>query len=556
VGSLVLSLTLVPLLALKLLRRDLAHGDNRMVEWVKRRYEPVLRSAIAHPRRVIAVAVASLVLSFAVASQLGSEFLPELNEGTIWINLTLPPSVSPAEAQEQVRAVRRALHTVPEVRTVISKVGRPDDGTDPKIFNSAEIYVDFVPESEWRAGRTKDGLIAEMDAAVSAIPGMEPSFSQPIRDNVLESISQVDGQIVIKVRGEDLDRINAEAAQILERIAPVKGVARSFIDRAGSLPQYVIDIDRAAAARYGVNVGDIQDLVETALAGKATSELWEGEKHFSVVVRLRDGERDPANLPNLLVATPGGAQVPLAKLARFRAVSGAMNIARENGRRVVSIGVFIRDRDMGSVVKDMQEAVAGGVKLAEGDEVTWSGEFENQERAMKRLSWIVPLSIGLIFLLLFDAFSSVKSAFLIIANIPFAMVGGIVALWATQIPLSVSAAIGFIALFGQAVLNGVVMVTYFNQLRAEGRGVEEAVVEGSLVRLRTVLMTALLAMLGLLPMALSHAIGAETQRPLAVVVIGGLISATLLTLFVLPALYKAVYVRELRLTRRQVKIAE
>jgi cobalt-zinc-cadmium resistance protein CzcA len=556
VGSLVLSLTLVPLLALMLLRKDIAHGDNRMVEWVKRRYEPVLRSAIAHPKRVIAVAVAALALSFGVASQLGSEFLPELNEGTIWINLTLPPSVSPAEAQEQVRGVRRALHTVPEVRTVISKVGRPDDGTDPKIFNSAEIYVDFVPESEWRAGRTKDALIAEMDAAVSAIPGMEPSFSQPIRDNVLESISQVDGQIVIKVRGEDLDRINAEAAQILERIAPVKGVARSFIDRAGSLPQYVIDIDRAAAARYGVNVGDIQDLVETALAGKATSELWEGEKHFSVVVRLRDGERDPANLPNLLVATPGGAQVPLAKLARFRAVSGAMNIARENGRRVVSIGVFIRDRDMGSVVKDMQAAVAGGVKLAEGDEVTWSGEFENQERAMKRLSWIVPLSIGLIFLLLFDAFSSVKSAFLIIANIPFAMVGGIVALWLTQIPLSVSAAIGFIALFGQAVLNGVVMVTYFNQLRVEGRGVEEAVVEGSLVRLRTVLMTALLAMLGLLPMALSHAIGAETQRPLAVVVIGGLISATLLTLFVLPALYKAVYVRELRLTRRQVKIAE
>ena len=556
VGSLILSLTLVPLLAFKLLRKDIAHGDNRMVEWVKRRYEPLLRGAIAHPKRVIAIAVASLAVALAVATQLGSEFLPELNEGTIWVNLTLPPSVSPGEAQEQVRGVRRALHTVPEVRTVISKVGRPDDGTDPKIFNSAEIYVDFIPESEWRAGKAKDDLIREMDAAVSAIPGMEPSFSQPIRDNVLESISQVDGQIVIKVRGEDLDRINAEAGQILERISPVKGVVRSFIDRAGSLPQYVIDIDRPAAARYGVNVGDIQDLVETALAGKATSELWEGEKHFSVVVRLKAGERDPANLPNLLVATPGGAQVPLAKLARFRAVSGAMNIARENGRRVVSIGVFIRDRDMGSVVKDMQAAVERGVKLAEGDEVTWSGEFENQERAMKRLSWIVPLSIGLIFLLLFDAFSSVKSAFLIIANIPFAMVGGILALWVMQIPLSVSAAIGFIALFGQAVLNGVVMVTYFNQLRAEGRGLQEAVVEGSLVRLRTVLMTALLAMLGLLPMALSHAIGAETQRPLAVVVIGGLISATLLTLFVLPSLYKAAYIRELRLTRKQVREAE
>jgi cobalt-zinc-cadmium resistance protein CzcA len=239
--------------------------------------------------------------------------------------------------------------------------------------------------------------------------------------------------------------------------------------------------------------------------------------------------------------------VPLSRLARFRAISGAMDIARENGRRVVSIGVFIRDRDMGSVVKDMQNRVASGLALAPGDEVTWSGEFENQERAMKRLSWIVPLSIALIFLLLFDAFSSVKGALLIVANIPFAMIGGILALFVTGIPLSVSAAIGFIALFGQAVLNGVVMVTYFNQLRDEGLPAREAVLQGSLVRLRTVLMTALLAMFGLLPMALSHAIGAETQRPLAVVVIGGLISATLLTLFVLPTLYRVAYDRKPRL---------
>jgi cobalt-zinc-cadmium resistance protein CzcA len=548
-GSLAISLTLVPLLCLTVLRRNIAHGDNRLVEWVKARYQPLLVRAIARPRLVAGIALACLAASLALATQLGSEFLPELNEGTTWVNLTLPPSVSPAEAQEQVRGVRRALHTVPEVRTVISKVGRPDDGTDPKIFNSAEFYVDFVPETQWRPGKAKEDLIRDMDAAVSALPGMEPSFSQPIRDNVLESISQIDGQIVIKVRGEDLERIQSEARDILDRIASVQGVARAFIDRAGSLPQYVIDIDRASAARYGINVGDIQDLVETALAGKATSELWEGERHFSVVVRLKPGEREATNLPNLLVAAPNGSQVPLAALARFRAVSGAMNIARENGRRVVSIGVFIRDRDMGSVVQDMQARVASRVQLAEGDEVTWSGEFENQERAMKRLSWIVPLSIGLIFLLLFDAFKSFKSALLIIANIPFAMIGGIVALFMTGIPLSVSAAIGFIALFGQAVLNGVVMVTYFNQLRAEGHDAAEAVRQGSLVRLRTVLMTTLLAMLGLLPMALSHAIGAETQRPLAVVVIGGLISATLLTLFVLPTLYRAAYANAQRPAR-------
>jgi heavy metal efflux system protein len=540
VGSLIFSLTLVPLLCAKFLKKDLAHGDNRLVEWIKARYEPLLRKAIARPQLIKGIAVAALVATFFLASQLGSEFLPELNEGTTWVNLTLPASVSPAEAQEQLRGVRTALHSVPEVNTVISKVGRPDDGTDPKVFNSSEIFVDFIPESKWRPGKNKDDFIREMDAAVSAIPGMEPSFSQPIRDNVLESISQVDGQIVIKLRGDDLDQINSDGAQILEHISTVPGVVRAFIDRQGSLPQYLIDFDRPAAARYGINVGDIQDLVETALAGKATSELWEGEKHFSVVVRLKPGERDLGDLPKLLVASPNGAQVPLSQVARFRSVSGAMNIARENGRRVVSIGVFIRDRDMGSVVKDMKERVKNDVKLFPGEEVSWSGEFENQERAMKRLSWIVPLSIALIFLLLFDAFKSFPSALLIIANIPFAMVGGIFALWITGIPLSVSAAIGFIALFGQAVLNGVVMVTYFNQLMQDGLPVQEAVVQGSLVRLRTVLMTALLAMLGLLPMALSHAIGAETQRPLAIVVIGGLISATILTLFVLPTLYCSV----------------
>jgi len=550
VGSLIVSLTLVPLLCVKLLNRRVPHGDNRLVEWLKARYEPWLRRAVAHPKRVLAIAVGALAVALALASQLGSEFLPELNEGTTWVNLMLPPSVSPGEAQDLMRDVRKALHSVPEVHTVISKVGRPDDGTDPKIFNSSEIFVDFKPESQWRSGLTKDDLVREMDDAVSQIPGMEPSFSQPIRDNVLESISQVDGQIVIKVRGDDLDQITAEARQVLEAISSVRGVARAFIDRDGSLPQYVIDIDRAAASRYGINVGDVQDLIETALAGKATSELWEGEKHFSVVVRLKPGEREIANLPGLLVASPDGAQVPLQNLARFRSSSGAQDIARENGRRVISVGVFIRDRDMGSVVKDMKQRVAASVKLGEGDEIGWSGEFENQERAMKRLSWIVPLSIALIFLLLFDAFGSFKSALLIIANIPFALIGGILALWVTGIPVSVSAAVGFIALFGQAVLNGVVMVTYFNQLVLEGMPPEEAVIVGSMVRLRTVLMTALLAMLGLLPMALSRAIGSETQRPLAIVVIGGLITATALTLFVLPALYRLAALEAARQERR------
>jgi cobalt-zinc-cadmium resistance protein CzcA len=290
-------------------------------------------------------------------------------------------------------------------------------------------------------------------------------------------------------------------------------------------------------ARYGLNVADIEDVIETVLGGKVATSVWEGEKRFGIVVRLKENQRALDDLPNILVTTPNGAYLPLSQVAKIRTIGGSMNISREDGRRVIAIGVFIRDRDMGSVVADMKTRVEKLGKLPPGYNMSWSGEFENQERAMSRLSVVVPLSVLLIFILLFDAFDSFKSALLIILNVPFAMIGGIFALLFTGIPLSVSAAIGFIALFGQSVLNGVVMVTYFNQLKRAGATPVEAVIKGSLVRLRTVLMTAMLAMFGLLPMALSHEIGSETQKPLAVVVIGGLITATLLTLIVLPTLY-------------------
>ena len=284
------------------------------------------------------------------------------------------------------------------------------------------------------------------------LPGIEPNFSQPVRDNILESISQIKGQIVIKVQSDSLEHNKKVADQILANVQSVKGVMRAFIDRDGELPQYVLEFDRAQAARYGINVADVQDLMESALAGKAATELWEGEKHFSVVVRLKPGERELPNLPNIFMQTADGAQVPLSQLVTFRAASGAMNISRENGQRTTSIGIFIHDRDMGSVVKDMQALVKKNVN-AEDVKISWSGEFENQERAMARLSIVVPLSVLLIFLLLFNAFQSFKSAALIISNIPFALIGGVFALFLTGIPLSVSAAIGFIALFGQAVLN-------------------------------------------------------------------------------------------------------
>jgi cobalt-zinc-cadmium resistance protein CzcA len=538
IGSLLFSLTLVPLLSLFFLGHTQAEEENVLVRMCKRAYRPVLRFALERRRLVLSGALLALAGSIALVPSLGTEFLPELNEGALWINIMLPPGISVSETARQLARIRATLRQFPEVVSVLSKAGRPEDGTDPKMINMAEFLVDVKPEAEWRRGLSKDRLIDQMNAALQTIPGIEPSFSQPIRDNVLESISQIDGQIVVKVFGEDVDVLRRVANDVVRTIAPIRGVARAFIDRAGQVPQLQIQIDRARAARYGLNVADVEDVIETALGGKTATELWEGERRFNVVVRLSEEERhDDAAIRNVLVDTPSGLRIPLAEVATVAVGSGSMNIARESGMRVAAIAVFIRDRDMGGIVSEMQQRVGAAVRLPPGYFVAWGGEFENQQRAMARLRLIVPISVLLIFVLLFNAFGAVKHAALILVNVPFALIGGILALYLTGIHLSVSAAIGFIALFGQAVLNGVVMVSCFNQLRRTGTGAYHAAFDGSLVRLRTVLMTTLLAMLGLMPMALSHSIGSEVQRPLAVVIIGGLFSAAALTLVVLPALY-------------------
>jgi cobalt-zinc-cadmium resistance protein CzcA len=537
VCSLIFSLTLVPLLCHALLKKNLPHEDNRLVRWCKSAYEPALGWALGHRRIVVGAAALALAASIAAVPRLGTEFLPELNEGSIWINVPLHPSVSVTEARNEMEKIRASIAHIPEINTIVYKAGRPEDGTDPKLTSMAEILVDLKPESEWKRKISKQGIVSEMETALDRLPGVQASFSQPIRDNILESISQIDGQIVVKVFGEDLGVLRDTATAVLGAISDVPGVARAMIDRQGELPQELIEIDRAQAARYGLNIVDIQDVIETALGGREATVIWEGEKKFSVVVRVPREQRSVTALRDILLTTPSGVFIPLAQVASFKTIGGSMNISRENGGRVIAIGVFIEGRDMGSVVSDMKQRVEKQVKLPEGYRMSWSGEFENQERAMTRLSVIVPISILLIFILLFDAFKSFKSATLILLNIPFALIGGIFALLITGIPLSVSAAIGFIALFGQAVLNGVVMVSHYNQLKNAGASPEHAVMQGSLTRLRTVLMTGLLAMFGLLPMALSHDIGSETQKPLAIVVIGGLISATLLTLIVLPTLY-------------------
>ena len=536
VASLLFSLTLVPLLCYFFMRKKVSHEENFVTRNCQRLYAPVLGWALVNRKLVFVFAVIALAVSLVSATRLGSEFLPELNEGTIWVNADMPASVSIDQARAYCRQMRQLISQTPEVGSVISKAGRPEDGTDPKPINMAETFVDLKPESEWRPGMTKDKIIDELHQRLSTLPGFDISFDQPIRDNVLESISQIDGQVVIKVFGDDSAALRDKAEDFVKAISKIPGVETANVDRAGRVPQALIEIDRAQAARFGLNIGDIEDVIETGLGGKAATELWEGEKHFSVMVRLPEADRSLANLKKILVDTPDGLHIPLEQVAHFRETSGSMNISREDGTRLSAVSVFIKGRDMGSTVADMQKAI-DKIALPHGWFVTWSGEFENQQRAMKRLSIIVPISTFLIFVLLFNAFKSIKSALLILLNVPFALIGGIFALLILGIPLSVSAAIGFIALFGQAVLNGVVMVSCFNQLTEEGATPLEAVQRGAAIRLRTVLMTALLAMLGLLPMALSHGIGSETQRPLAIVIIGGLVSATLLTLIVLPVLY-------------------
>ena len=562
VGSLIFSLTLVPLLCYFFLRRNLPETENWLLRNCKLVYHRLLIMALHSRKIVIVSAVVALVFSLVLASRLGTEFLPELNEGALWINITLPPGISVSEATRECARIRAAVRRFPEVNSVISKAGRPEDGTDPKAINMAEFLVDLKPASTWTRKITKEQLITQIERALNDIPGIEPSFSQPIRDNILESISQIDGQIVVKVFGPETAAVQNKAREVLATISGVRGVARAFIDRVGEVPQLQIDINRQRAARYGLNVSDIQDVIETAIGGKSATEIWEGEKRFQVVTRLGEEARNNMGaIRNVLIDTPAGLRVRLDQVATINVQGGSLNISRESGMRVAAVSVFIRGRDMGSVVEDMQQRVKAKVTFPPGYFVAWSGEFENQQRAMARLRLVVPLSVFLIFILLFNAFNSVKSALLILLNVPFALIGGILALFVTGIPLSVSAAIGFIALFGQAVLNGVVMVSYFNQLRdsdahafqtvvgdakvklmpvtpgAQKSRLFDAVVVGSLLRLRTVLMTALLAMLGLLPMALSHGIGSEVQKPLAVVIIGGLLSATLLTLIVLPTLY-------------------
>jgi cobalt-zinc-cadmium resistance protein CzcA len=538
-GAILLTLTLVPaLLSYALKRGNLTEKHSRWMEATTERYMALLEWSQLHRRVVVLVSVLALAVAVLLAPRLGSEFLPKLDEGNIWLTITLAPSTSIDKTEEVARFVRDVLHAYPEVNNVVTHIGRPDDGTDPKGPNNIEIMADLMPLDASRFP-TKEALIADMTAKLKVIPGLPTNFSQVIQDNVEEAISGVKGEISVKIAGPDLDLLEDKSEQVANVLRGIRGATDVAAIKVGGLTEVDIVIDRARLARYGMSVADVAQTIQTALAGTVVNVFYEGDRRFDVTVRLdkpfRDAIDDIAALP---VSLPNGGTIPLDAVANVEVKQGAARISREQGGRNVAIKANLLGRDQGSFVAEAMAKVRARVKLPPGYTMTWGGQFENQQRALQRLKIIVPLSVLGIFVLLFWAFRSILKAVLVLLMVPFVLIGGLAGLALADLHLSISAAVGFIAVAGISVQNGVIMVEQFMEIIEEqGKSLAVAVMEGARLRLRPILMTALMAGLGLLPAALSQGIGSETQRPFAVVIVGGMVSATLFTLVLLPLLF-------------------
>jgi cobalt-zinc-cadmium resistance protein CzcA len=540
-GAVLLTFTLVPtLLSFPLDRRAIVEKHKPWLDWLQLRYRQLLSRAMARGRITLWLAAVPVAVALALAPRLGSEFLPKLDEGNIWLTVTLPTSAALETTKQVEREVRARLLAYPEVAHVITQVGRPDDGSDPKGPNNLEILVDLKPHQQWRFG-DKDALVADMANKLDVIPGITTNFSQVIQDNIEESMSGFRGEIVAKISGNNLDLLEDKANQVAAVIKGIRGATDVDSTHIGGQTEVVVTPDRARLARYGIAISDVNTAVNEALSGTAVTSFFDQDKRFDVVLRTRENERDSVDaIGNLQLAIPGSqvgngvATIPLSDLARIEVRQGASRILREAGGRSVIVKVNLLGRDQGSFVAEAQRIVAEQVKLPPGYELTWGGQFENSQRAAKRLMVIVPLTALLIFSLLFWAFRSVRLASLVLAMVPFTLVGGVAALGLAGLHLSVSAAVGFIAVAGISVQNGVILVEEVVRRMRDGTRMTAAIIDGAAMRLRPILMTALMAGLGLLPAALSHGIGSETQRPFACVIVGGIVSGTLFTLLVLP----------------------
>lgn len=538
IGALILTLTLIPALASLFLSGKTREGHNPIMTFFERLYRPVLTWAMRSRALLVAGAVGLVAISGFVFTTLGSEFIPQLDEGSALIQPVRVRTVGAEETLRLVTAMERKLNEVPEVTTVFSRSGTPEVATDPMPLSLTDSYIMLKPRDQWRKGLTKEKLIEEMEAKANEVPGQGYGFSQPIQMRFAELVSGVKADVAVKVFGEDLDELKKVAEKVAASLRAIPGAADVAVEQVDDIPVLQIDVDRDAIARQGINVDDVQSLVSTALGRAPVGQIVEGDKRFSLVVRFPD---DVANsvegIASLPIPTPDGGQVPLGSLAKIANRPAPAQISRESGKRRVVVQLNVRGRDLGSFVEEAEKVVARDVKPPEGTYLVWGGQFENLQRASARLTIVVPVALALIFLLLFTTFSSLRQAVLIFTGVPLAVTGGILALAMRSLPFSIAAGVGFIALSGVAVLNGVVMVSAINRLREKGMSVREAARAGAIERLRPVLMTALVAALGFIPMALNTGIGAEVQRPLATVVIGGIVSATTLTLVVLPTLY-------------------
>lgn len=548
-GSLVLSLTAIPVLASLVLRLDTAKHREDWFERLRVLYVHHLAAQMDRRLRTIGVATLAVVVALGSIPLLGTEFMPKLDEGSILIETRKLPSVALEDSAAISTRIEQQLLEFSEVRRIVTKIGRPDLATEAMGIYQGDVYVLLHPHEEWTTGRSKEELIDAMAAKLSGMPGVTFNFTQPMAMRLDEVVSGVKADVAVKVFGPDAAVLERLGTKISEVLARVRGAADLQIEVLSGAAQMQIDIDRDQMARYGLNVADVREVVETAVGGTVATEILDGVRRFGVAVRFPDDLRkDTAAVAGILLTAPGGERVPLGQVARVHTVRGPEVINREDGERRLVVQTNVRGRDIGSFVAEAEDRIAAAVQLPTGYYMRWGGQFENQQRATRRLAVVVPLSVAIIFILLYVTFDRVRQAALVILNVPFALIGGVAALWLRGINLNLSASVGFIALFGVAVLNGVVLIVAINQLRSDGMTLRAAIVTGAGRRLKPVLMTALVASLGFVPMAISTGAGAEIQRPLASVVIGGIVTSTLLTLVVLPTLYEMI---ESRVERRR-----
>lgn len=539
--SLVLSLTLTPVLSSYLLKPPEHEGDHdtKIIAWMKARYTRMLGWALGNERKTVLIALAGFVFTLCLFPFLGSAFIPEMKEGSMVPGINRVPNISLDESIRIEMEAMKLVMQVPGVKSAVSGVGRGESPADPQGPNESTPIVSLKPRNEWPKGWSQDDIADAMREKLAQIPGIQVVMAQPISDRVDEMVTGVRSDIAVKVFGDDLDQLKTTAEAIARVGRSMQGAEDIRIEKISGQQYLSIDIDRQAVARYGLNVTDVNDLIETAIGGKAATEIFEGERRFPAVVRLPAEDRSSIqSISDLLVSTPGGAAVRLADVADIKVVDGPAQISRESGKRRIVIGMNVKGRDLGGFVAELQKKVEAQVKLPSGYYLEWGGQFQNMQRAMGHLMIIVPITVAAIFFLLFILFNSLRLATLIITVLPFASIGGVIGLFVSGEYLSVPASVGFIALWGIAVLNGVVLVSYIRKLREEGLDVREAARQGATMRFRPVMMTATVALLGLVPFLFSTGPGSEVQRPLAIVVIGGLITSTLLTLLVLPTIYR------------------